>query len=61
MSGHLPEESHSPENMASSAALKAAKKELRTLMKQKLSNLSAESVNAQSKLSHFALEFKLLN
>ncbi|KAH8783612.1 hypothetical protein BGZ57DRAFT_758357 [Hyaloscypha finlandica] len=34
--------------MASSAVLKTAKKELRTLMKQKLSNVTSESVNAQS-------------
>jgi hypothetical protein len=38
------------ETMASSAALKLAKKELRSLMKQKLSTVTPESVNAQSKL-----------
>jgi 5-formyltetrahydrofolate cyclo-ligase len=38
--------------MASSTALKVAKKELRTLMKQKLSNVSCESVNAQSRIQY---------
>lgn len=36
--------------MASSAALKTAKKKLRSLMKQKLSTISSESINTQSKL-----------
>ena len=36
--------------LASAMALKAAKKELRTLMKQKLLNLTSESINAQSKV-----------
>ena len=40
----------SAETMASSAALKLAKKELRSAMKQKLSTISQESVNGQSKL-----------
>jgi 5-formyltetrahydrofolate cyclo-ligase len=35
--------------MASANALKTAKKELRTLMKQKLKGISQESVNSQSK------------
>ncbi|KUJ10342.1 nagb/rpia/CoA transferase-like protein [Mollisia scopiformis] len=34
--------------MASAAVLKAAKKQLRTLMKQKLSSIPAESIDAQS-------------
>ncbi|KAE9363074.1 5-formyltetrahydrofolate cyclo-ligase [Stipitochalara longipes BDJ] len=34
--------------MASSVMLKTAKKELRTLMKQKLKNISADSINVQS-------------
>lgn len=36
--------------MASATALKAAKKELRSLMKQKLSAVSEESIDAQSNL-----------
>lgn len=36
------------QDMAASAALKAAKKELRTLMKKKLSAIPQESINAQS-------------
>jgi len=36
--------------MTSSMALKVAKKELRTLMKQKLSNIPPESVDLQSKI-----------
>ncbi|TVY44761.1 putative 5-formyltetrahydrofolate cyclo-ligase [Lachnellula subtilissima] len=35
-------------NMASSAAIKLAKKELRSAMKQKLSTISQESINVQS-------------
>jgi hypothetical protein len=38
------------ENMASSVVLKTAKRELRALMKEKLSNISSESVYAQSRL-----------
>jgi 5-formyltetrahydrofolate cyclo-ligase len=38
-----------PEAMASAAALKAAKKELRTLMKKRLSNVSPESISSQSR------------
>ena len=44
--------------MASSAALKAAKKELRTLMKKKLSSLKPESIEAQSELyGQFSVSF----
>jgi len=39
------------EEMTASIALKAAKKELRGLMKQKLSTINQDSVNAQSKFS----------
>lgn len=42
----------SPESMASLAALKVGKKVVRTAMKQKLSNVSADSVNTQSTLIH---------
>lgn len=49
MAGNEAEAGQDPESMASLAALKAAKKELRTLMKQKLSNISAESMNTQSR------------
>jgi hypothetical protein len=51
----------SSESMASSAVLKTAKKELRTLMKQKLSNVTSESVNAQSRFLHCRLRFFVLN
>jgi hypothetical protein len=51
----------SAESMASSAVLKTAKKELRTLMKQKLSDVTSESVNAQSRFSHCRLRFFVLN
>jgi len=51
MSGKVSVEGRSPEDMASCTALKAAKKELRTLMKQKLSKISTESVNAQSNVA----------
>jgi hypothetical protein len=49
-----------PEAMASAAALKAGKKELRTLMKKRLSDISPESINSQSRLlsrtiSHYVL------
>jgi hypothetical protein len=40
------------DTMASSAALKAAKKELRSLMKQRLSAVSKQTVDTQSKLVH---------
>jgi hypothetical protein len=60
MSGNVPEEGRSPEIMVSSTVLKAAKKELRTLMKQKLSNISSDSVDAQSKLNHLKLRLILL-
>jgi hypothetical protein len=60
MSGNVPEEGRSPADMVSSTALKAAKKELRALMKQKFSNISTESVNAQSKLNYSTLRFILL-
>ncbi len=46
------EEARSSQSMASLTAVKAAKKELRTLMKQKVSNVSAESVKHQSKSIH---------
>jgi 5-formyltetrahydrofolate cyclo-ligase len=49
MGRNLCQRDRSPGDMASHTALKAAKKELRTLMKQKLSNISSESVNAQSR------------
>jgi len=38
--------------MASAAVLKGAKKQLRTLMKQKLSSIPAESVETQSRLGN---------
>jgi hypothetical protein len=39
------------EVMASATALKAAKKELRSLMKQKLSIISKESIDRQSNMA----------
>jgi hypothetical protein len=59
MSGNVPGEGRSPKIMAS-PVLKAAKKELRTLMKQKLSNIPSDSVDAQSKLNHLKLRLILL-
>jgi hypothetical protein len=50
----------SSESMASSVVLKAAKKELRTLMKQKLSSISTDAVNTQSRLL-FPLSPKILH
>jgi hypothetical protein len=44
MAGDEVEGGQDTESMASLVALKAAKKELRTLMKQKLSSIVAESV-----------------
>jgi hypothetical protein len=38
-----------PKAMASAVALKAAKKELRSLMKKRLSNVSPESIRTQSR------------
>jgi hypothetical protein len=52
MAGNELEEARNLQSMASLTALKAAKKELRTLMKQKLSNVSAESVKYQSESIH---------
>jgi hypothetical protein len=40
------------EGMAASIALKATKKELRGFMKQKLSTVSQDSINVQSKYGH---------
>jgi hypothetical protein len=37
-----------PDTMAAAVALKVAKKELRSLMKKKLSDISSLSVNTQS-------------
>ena len=54
MAGNIQEDSKA-ENMASLLALKAAKKELRTSMKQKLSNLTTESINGQSRYSRMTL------
>lgn len=45
-------EEDTSEKMAATIALKAAKKELRSLMKQKLSTVSQDSINTQSKSSH---------
>jgi len=45
--------------MASSAALKSAKKELRSLMKQKLISISKESISSQSKLYWSVIAVKL--
>jgi hypothetical protein len=38
-----------PEAMASAILLKAAKKELRSLMKKRLSDVSPESISSQSR------------
>ncbi len=43
------------ESMASPLALKAAKKELRTSMKQKLSKLTTDSISDQSRYSDMTL------
>jgi hypothetical protein len=61
MAGNELEEARTLESMASLTALKAAKKELRTLMKQKLSNVSPESVKSQSEFIHVKSSIMLLN
>jgi len=48
MDGKVSEERRNPKIMTSLTALKAAKKQLRSLMKKKLSNISSESINTQS-------------
>jgi hypothetical protein len=42
------------DDMASTAALKASKKELRSLMKSTLSTITNESIQSQSKLTYYA-------
>jgi len=49
------DEGNKVEAMASSAVLKAAKKELRSFIKQKLSNISSESVATQSKRNFWSI------
>lgn len=61
MAGNELEEARNLQSMASLTALKAAKKELRTLMKQKLSNVFAESVKYQSEFIHLKRSIMLLN
>jgi hypothetical protein len=61
MAGNELEEARNLQSMASLTALKAAKKELRTLMKQKLSNISAESVKYQSEFINLKRSIMLLN
>jgi hypothetical protein len=46
-------EEDTSEEMAASTALKTAKKELRSFMKQKLSTVSQDSINVQSKFGHW--------